>query len=105
MNKKEMIKTSISSTLILSSLLLTACGGDSKTTEKATGADGKMSMHGKAGMEKCMGVAKTGQNDCGTSQHACAGMAKTDSDKEEWVYLPSGTCSKIPGATVKVKKS
>ena len=27
----------------------------------------------KAGQEKCDGVAKAGQNDCGTAKHACAG--------------------------------
>lgn len=52
-------------------------------------------------MEKCTGVAKAGKNDCGTSQHACAGMAKTDADKEEWVYVPKGTCEKLAGGVVK----
>ena len=26
----------------------------------------------KAGQEKCYGIAKAGQNDCGTAKHACA---------------------------------
>lgn len=60
---------------------------------------------GKPGMEKCTGVAAAGKNDCGTSQHACAGMAKTDNDKEEWVYVPTGTCEKLAGGVVKGKKS
>lgn len=59
---------------------------------------------GKPGMEKCMGIAKAGQNDCGTSKHACAGMAKVDGDAEEWLYIPEGTCSKIVGGTVKPAK-
>ena len=59
---------------------------------------------GKPGMEKCQGIAKTGQNDCGTSKHACAGQAATDGDAEEWVYVPEGTCSKIVGGTVKPAK-
>lgn len=59
---------------------------------------------GKPGMEKCQGIAKTGQNDCGTSKHACAGQAATDSDAEEWVYVPEGTCAKIVGGTVKAAK-
>jgi uncharacterized membrane protein len=61
-------------------------------------------MAGKPGMEKCMGIAKAGMNDCGTSKHACAGQAKTDADKEEWVYVPTGTCEKIVGGTVKPAK-
>jgi uncharacterized membrane protein len=52
---------------------------------------------GKPGFEKCQGIAKAGMNDCGTSKHACAGMAKNDADPEEWVYVPEGTCSKIAG--------
>jgi len=52
---------------------------------------------GKPGFEKCLGVAKAGMNDCGSSKHACAGMAKTDADPEEWVYVPEGTCEKLAG--------
>ena len=51
--------------------------------------------------EKCAGVAKAGMNDCGTSQHACAGQAKADNDGEEWIYVPKGTCDKIAGGKVK----
>ncbi len=61
-------------------------------------------MAGKPGMEKCMGIAKAGMNDCGTSKHACAGMAKTDADAEEWVYVPVGVCEKIVGGKVKPEK-
>jgi uncharacterized membrane protein len=59
----------------------------------------------KEGFEKCQGVAKSGMNDCGTSKHACAGQATADSDAEEWVYVPEGTCAKIAGGTVKESKS
>lgn len=52
----------------------------------------------KEGFEKCAGIAKAGKNDCGTRQHSCAGMAKMDGDKEEWLYLPRGSCDKIVGA-------
>lgn len=54
----------------------------------------------KDGFEKCAGIVKAGKNDCGTSQHACSGMSKKDSDKEEWAYVPNGTCDKLVGATV-----
>lgn len=56
---------------------------------------------GKKGAEKCMGIVKAGQNDCGTSKHPCAGQAKVDNDAEEWVYLPKGACAKIVGGVVK----
>lgn len=52
--------------------------------------------------EKCAGVAKAGMNDCGAldGSHSCAGMAKADSLDSEWVYVPEGTCEKIPGGRV-----
>ena len=52
----------------------------------------------KAGTEKCYGVAKAGQNDCGTAKHACAAQgAKTDNDPTEWKYVAKGTCDKMGG--------
>ncbi len=47
--------------------------------------------------EKCYGVAKAGQNDCGTAQHTCAGKAKKDAAPDEWKYVPKGTCEKLGG--------
>ena len=34
------------------------------------------------------------------SPSAFAAQAKKDSDKEEWVYVPNGTCDKLVGASV-----
>ena len=53
----------------------------------------------KAGQEKCYGVAKAGQNDCGTAAHTCAGKAKKDNAPEEWKYVAKGTCESIGGKT------
>lgn len=56
--------------------------------------------------EKCAGIAKAGMNDCGAldGSHNCAGQAKTDSLDTEWVYVPEGTCEKIPGGSVAALK-
>ena len=51
------------------------------------------------GKEKCYGVAKAGQNDCGTATHTCAGKAKKDNAPEEWKYVPKGTCEQSGGKT------
>ena len=59
---------------------------------------------GKEGYEKCQGIAKAGMNDCGANGHGCAGNAKVDGDKNEWVYVPEGTCEKIVGGVVKAPK-
>ncbi len=63
-------------------------------------AAGEQALAAKEGFEKCAGLVKAGKNDCGTSKHACAGQAKKDGDKEEWVYVPNGTCDKLVGASV-----
>jgi len=47
--------------------------------------------------EKCYGIAKAGQNDCGTATHACAGQAKKDKAPDEWKYVAKGTCTKLGG--------
>jgi uncharacterized membrane protein len=55
-------------------------------------------MHGsKPDHERCYGVAKVGQNDCGTATHGCAGMASVDNDPVEWKMVPKGTCEKTGG--------
>lgn len=67
------------------------------------GAVSVEAVAGKSGFEKCAGIVKKGMNDCGTSKHSCAGMAKVDNDSEEWIYVPKGTCGKIANATLKQK--
>jgi uncharacterized membrane protein len=49
--------------------------------------------------EKCYGVAKAGQNDCGTARHSCAGKATRDNASDEWKYVPKGTCQQMGGKT------
>ena len=56
------------------------------------------------GQEKCYGIAKAGQNDCGTAKHACAGQgAKTDKDPMEWKYVNKGECDKMGGKSAPPK--
>jgi len=57
-----------------------------------------------AGMEKCYGIAKAGQNDCGTSKHGCATLSKVDRDPEDWKGVPTGTCVKLGGKLLPPKK-
>lgn len=54
---------------------------------------------GKEPKEKCYGIAKAGQNDCGTARHSCAGKAAKDNARDEWKYVPKGTCEKMNGKT------
>lgn len=54
------------------------------------------------GTEKCYGIAKAHHNDCASkaAKHSCAGQAKTDGGKDDWVKLPKGVCSKIVGGNL-----
>ena len=49
--------------------------------------------------EKCYGVSKAGQNDCGGkySKHACAGQSKVDNDPNSFKLVATGTCEKMGG--------
>ena len=58
---------------------------------------------GKKKMEKCYGVVKAGQNDCQTSNSACAGTAETDNKPTAFIVLPKGSCEKIVGGNLKPK--
>ena len=52
----------------------------------------------KADQEMCYGVAKAGQNDCGTATHGCMGAAATDNDPGEWKFVAKGSCTKLGGS-------
>ena len=47
--------------------------------------------------EKCYGVAKKGQNDCGTATHSCSNKSAKDNDPTEWKTVAKGTCEKMGG--------
>lgn len=53
-----------------------------------------------AAKEKCFGVAKAGQNDCGSkySKHSCAGQSKVDNDPNDFKYVAKGSCEQMGGS-------
>jgi uncharacterized membrane protein len=54
---------------------------------------------GKGEKEKCYGIAKAGQNDCGTAKHTCAGKSTKSNAPDEWKYVAKGTCAQLGGTT------
>ena len=46
---------------------------------------------------QCYGVAKAGQNDCGTDAHSCAGQSTKSNDAGDFKTMPRGTCEKLGG--------
>ena len=57
-----------------------------------------------SGSEKCFGIAKAGKNDCAAGTHSCTATSTRDGDKASFVYLPTGACSKIVGASTTAGK-
>lgn len=51
-------------------------------------------------MEKCWGLAKAGQNDCGSNKtsHSCAGQSKKDYDPNDFKAVKTGTCVQMGGS-------
>ena len=68
---------------------LIALGGTMLTATSALAAE----------QEKCYGVAKAGKNDCATKNGSCAGTAKQDNQKDAFVVVPEGLCSKLAGGS------
>ena len=66
------------------------------------------------GQEKCWGVSKAGQNDCGSNKtaHSCAGHSKADYDPNDFKVVKAGSCVQMggsltqgePGKLAKMKK-
>lgn len=62
-------------------------------------ASGSALADDSAAKEKCFGVAKAGQNDCGGkySKHACAGQSTKDMDPNDFKLVAKGSCEKMGG--------
>lgn len=47
-----------------------------------------------AGMEKCYGISKPGENGCAHAKglHSCAGNTNLTHDGGDWKLVPAGTC-------------
>ncbi len=86
MNKEQVTRSAIAS--VLAAGMLAAASGQAVAGDRPA-------------MEKCFGIAKSGQNDCAskTAGHACAGQSTKDSDKTSFLLVPKGTCDKIVGGS------
>lgn len=82
------------STLLIHSAIASLIAVSSFTATQSVAAEGK---------EKCYGVAKKGQNDCGTAQHSCSGNATADNMPDEWKYVGKGSCEQMGGKLTAMK--
>lgn len=55
--------------------------------------------------ERCYGVARAGNNDCGNGKHSCAKRATIDRQPDEWKMVPAGTCLKMGGSLMSSDKT
>lgn len=101
---KSMIKKAIFAVMAIgfSSMQTVAFAANEVTPQKDASKDG---MQDVQGMEKCYGIVKAGLNDCGNAVHDCSGGAKADRDGKEWVFVPTGLCSRIAGGSTTAAKS
>ncbi len=74
---------------LLAALAVLAVGAQAQPVEKPPGK------------EKCFGVAKSGQNDCASVSggHDCSGQARVSYSRDEWRFVPGGTCKQLKGET------
>jgi uncharacterized membrane protein len=63
-------------------------------------ASGAALAQDKKGQEMCWGVAKAGQNDCGSNKtaHSCAGQSKADYDPNDFKMVKAGSCMQMGGS-------
>lgn len=88
----------VGNALVLGGAVLVALAAVQRYTHALPGSEAAFSLP----RERCYGVARAGQNDCGTSLHACAGRATRDEAGDEWLSLPAGTCLRLAGGRLKV---
>ncbi|MBE8162434.1 MAG: DUF2282 domain-containing protein [Bdellovibrionaceae bacterium] len=50
--------------------------------------------------EKCYAIVKAGQNDCATNTTSCSGSAKKNAQKDAFIFVPKGLCTKIVGGSL-----
>ena len=79
--------------LLLASAVAAALSGSVVTSARADNEN-----------EKCYGVAAGGQNDCQTASNACAGQVADAGRGDAWIYVPTGTCTKINGGSLEPKQ-
>lgn len=87
----------VGNAVVIGSAVLVALAAIQRYTHALPGSDPTFQLS----RERCYGVARAGQNDCGTALHACAGRATRDNRADEWISLPAGTCLRIAGGRVK----
>lgn len=74
---------------LIAAALAGACAANTSAADQDKSA--------KAEQERCYGIAKAGQNDCGTAVHGCSAQAKVDNDPGEWKFVVKGSCEQAGG--------
>jgi uncharacterized membrane protein len=91
------MKRRVGNALVLSGAVLAALAAVQRYTHVLLGSGERFELP----RERCYGVARAGQNDCGTAVHACAAQSRTDGAEDEWLSVPAGTCLKIADGRLK----
>ncbi len=86
---------------VITSAILAVLAAISMPVSATMNTASQTPMQAIKGMEKCYGIAKAGQNDCGTANHMCAGESAMAGDKEAWISVPTGLCNRIVNGSTK----
>lgn len=92
-----MVVISMKNSLKLQNAIVLACAAGAALGVIYTSTNLLKSTSTTLQRERCYGIARAGQNDCATAQHACAAKATADNDPKEWIMVPKGLCQKITG--------
>lgn len=95
----KMITTAIAAVLTMS--ISQASNVYAESSAKSGQSAQSMEMAPPTDMEKCYGIARAHQNDCGTNTHGCSNEQTVDGDKSNWLAVPKGLCNKIVGGSLK----
>jgi uncharacterized membrane protein len=66
----------------------------------ATNKEASSAVDATETVERCYGIAKAHMNDCKTATASCAGSATHDKQKDAFLFLPKGMCTKIVGGAL-----
>ena len=86
MDLEKIVKSAITSYFAISAIGVCIASSNTVAAEK---------------IEKCYGVVKAGMNDCKTATASCAGSATKDKQRDAFIFVPNGVCSKIVDGNLK----
>lgn len=100
MDYKDVLAAGVMSSLLVAPLADAHATPSDSSLSAMNSPNFPTQMVPKNKLERCYGISKRGQNDCGTATHACASQAPSDNNAQEWIYVLKGNCTRITGGSL-----